>query len=230
MMHITWKTLLACGFPNTQRDDTRYAPLLIQSGIDKKAVVMVERVLHGRELIVNTLGDYASQLRGVVGASILGDGSTITILDLNDLILSYLESDSERGIIQDFIADITEDEDSYVLVVDDSLSARRSLTQFVTEIGLSVKSAKDGVEALQLIHEVPPIIVLADLEMPRMNGIELTSNIRASSDTKDIPVIMITSRSTDRHIKLADNAGVSEYLTKPYSESKLLDVIQQHTD
>jgi CheY-like chemotaxis protein len=90
------------------------------------------------------------------------------------------------------------------LAVDDSLSARRSLAQFVQDTGLEVRTARDGLEAIEIINRKRPDIVLADLEMPRMNGLELAAHLRANQTTHDLPVIMITSRSTDKHRREAE--------------------------
>ena len=115
-----------------------------------------------------------------------------------------------------------------VLVVDDSLVVRKVMQRDLEGIGLQVLTAVDGQDALAVLEESPVDIALVDLEMPRMNGLELTSHIRSQPETKDIPVIMITSRATDKHRQLADEAGVSEYLNKPYSEEQLLQCIHSH--
>ncbi|VAW59443.1 Signal transduction histidine kinase CheA, partial [hydrothermal vent metagenome] len=119
-----------------------------------------------------------------------------------------------------------EEHTSYVLVVDDSLSARKSLAQFVQDMGFEVRTARDGMEAVSLIDAHKPDLILVDMEMPRMNGLELTSHIRASSETHELPVIMITSRSTEKHRKTAFNRGVNHYMVKPFEEDELAMHIQ----
>jgi len=113
------------------------------------------------------------------------------------------------------------------LVVDDSLSARRSLAQFVKDAGFEVRTAIDGLEAVGIIDAHKPDILLVDMEMPRMNGMELTAHLRANPETSDLPVIMITSRSTDKHRQQARNVGVDAYLTKPFSEDHLMRQIDE---
>lgn len=113
------------------------------------------------------------------------------------------------------------------LVVDDSLSARRSLAQFVTDMGMDVRTARDGFEAISVLEQRRPVLMLVDLEMPRMNGLELTAHIRSRQETCDIPVIMITSRTTDKHRRMAASAGVTAYLNKPWSDDELLSRIQE---
>jgi CheY-like chemotaxis protein len=114
------------------------------------------------------------------------------------------------------------------LIVDDSLSTRRSLAQFVGDMGMEVRTAKDGYEAIEILQEHTPHIILVDMEMPRMNGLELTAHVRANETTKHIPVIMITSRNTEKHRSLATAAGVDTYLNKPFSEEELLHHIQEN--
>ena len=109
------------------------------------------------------------------------------------------------------------------LVADDSLSARKALVQVMEDAGYEVRAARDGMEAVQMVEVKRPDIVLVDMEMPRMNGIELTAHLRARPETADLPVIMITSRSTAKHRRQAEAAGVNVYLTKPFLDDELLD-------
>ena len=113
------------------------------------------------------------------------------------------------------------------LVVDDSLSARRSLTQFMEDSGYEVRAARDGIEAIEILQGRKPNIMLVDMEMPRMNGIELTAHVRSNEETSHIPIIMITSRSTAKHRQQADNAGVNTHFTKPFKEDELIEEIER---
>jgi len=109
-----------------------------------------------------------------------------------------------------------------VLIVDDSLSVRKSLSQLVGDAGYGCDTARDGMEAWDKIQQKQPSVILVDMEMPRMNGIELTNRIRANEQTRDIPVVMITSRSMQKHRNAAEKAGVTRYVTKPFVEADLL--------
>ena len=109
-----------------------------------------------------------------------------------------------------------------ILVVDDSLSVRQALTQLLEDDGYQVHTAKDGVEALEYFARERPAAMLVDLEMPRMNGLELTQRLRGNDATRHLPVIMVTSRTSDKHRSQAQLAGVDLYLTKPYREGDLL--------
>ncbi|HMA08873.1 MAG TPA: response regulator, partial [Ramlibacter sp.] len=114
-----------------------------------------------------------------------------------------------------------------VLIVDDALSVRSTLLQLVQDAGFRAEAARDGLDAIDTLRVFKPDIVLTDLEMPNMNGIELTSHIRGREDLKGLPVIMITSRSQEKHRVAATEAGVDSYITKPYNDGDLLQTIRE---
>lgn len=209
--------------PSDRQDEERQSNpvLLIEDESGTKTAVLVQEVLDSRDLVVKALGQYVPYVRGVMGGAILGDGSVTPVLDLPELL------QTQKVVPQIVRTSGAQAKDATralptVLVVDDSLSARRSVAQFVRDLGYEVRTAQDGFEAIALIEDTRPDIILADLEMPRMNGLELTSHLRAQEETRDIPVIMITSRSTEKHREQADRAGVTAYVTKPFSEEVLL--------
>jgi CheY-like chemotaxis protein len=114
-----------------------------------------------------------------------------------------------------------------VLIVDDALTVRTALRRLVEDAGFRVESARDGVDAIDTLRAFKPSIVLTDLEMPNMNGVELTSHLRGRDDLKNVPIIMITSRSQEKHRRMAAEAGVDAYLTKPYNDGELLQAIRR---
>jgi chemosensory pili system protein ChpA (sensor histidine kinase/response regulator) len=114
-----------------------------------------------------------------------------------------------------------------VLVVDDSLTVRKITTRLLTREGFRVDSAKDGVDALEKMHDLIPDVVLLDVEMPRMDGFELARVMRSDARLKSVPIIMITSRTADKHRNHALEIGVNEYLGKPYQEQQLLNAISE---
>jgi CheY-like chemotaxis protein len=109
-----------------------------------------------------------------------------------------------------------------VLIVDDSLSVRSSLSQLMSDGGYQVVTARDGLEAVNMLEEEAPDVVLTDLEMPRMNGLDLLGYIRNSNQWKPLPVVMITSRTMAKHRQQAEQAGVNSYITKPFTEDEVL--------
>ena len=213
------------GDKEERRDSERRSrPVVLARTDGGVTAVSVESVIGSRDLVVKSLGKLLPKFRGVVGATILGDGHVAPVIDLPD-ILSNRDAGVDVGSA--IATDSSTDSNSgFVLVVDDSLSARRALAQFMQDSGYRVRTARDGLEATKLLEGARPDLVLADLEMPRMNGIELTVHLRATAETADVPVIMITSRSTTKHRERAKSAGVNAYLTKPYSEDVLIEAVR----
>jgi chemotaxis protein histidine kinase CheA/ActR/RegA family two-component response regulator len=201
----------AAGVPEPERH------VVLMNDVAGKVAVVVDAVLGGQELVLKKPGRLLGGVPGVVGASILGSGSVVPILELTELLRL------ERG---EFVAEArsarTSESSADVLVVDDSLSVRTALSTLLAAEGFHVRTAKDGVEAIEAIRERRPGVILADLEMPRMNGLELTAHIRANAGTRDLPVIMVTSRTAEKHRKQAAAAGVDDYVTKPYREHDLV--------
>ena len=183
--------------------------------------VLVDRIVDSRDLILKDPGRYIKKINGVGGIAILGDGTVAPLLDLAELLrLPTPQSIWEQTVISSGIHKPATRQD--ILVVDDSLSVRKSLVQLISDAGYNVKAAKDGLEAIALLKDFMPGVILTDLEMPNMNGLEFTSHLRTRADTRELPIIMITSRSMDKHRKQAELAGVNVYLTKPYTDSDLL--------
>lgn len=213
-----------CDHRNIDREERTVFIVRDESG--QQTAVSVENVIANQDLIVKQLGAFIPDIIGIEGATILGDGSVAPVLDLHGLIRTLDDKDSKQIIEQRLAKSEPIEENLLALVVDDSLSARRSLAEFIKDLGYDVRMARDGIEALEIIEATKPDIILADLEMPRMNGLELTSHIRSKKEINEIPIIMITSRSTEKHRDMADSAGVNIYLTKPFSEDELLENIQ----
>lgn len=208
------------------------ALLLCKKTDGEQVFIAVEQIVASQELVIKSLNEYTYLPEGVVGATILGDGTISPAIDLQELPGMSLDQDSlvqlrKRREQFSALEKANYKEPLAALVVDDSLSARRSLAQFVSDLGMEVFTAKDGFDAIQAIEAKKPSLLLVDLEMPRMNGLELTAHLRSREEYKDIPVIMITSRSTDHHKTLAKNAGVDTYLTKPWSEEELMRCIEK---
>ncbi len=200
--------------------------LLVRDESGNKVAVLVQDVMDSYNVVVKPMGKYLPQVSGIVGATILGDGSVASVVDLPELLHTASRYKHSRSTRQEIpvIHEVAQ-KLPHILVVDDSLSARRSLAQFVEDMGFEVRTARDGMEATSLIDVYKPDLMLVDMEMPKMNGLELTSHIRASSELKDIPVIMITSRSTDKHRNAAYDKGVNHFMVKPFAEEELADLI-----
>lgn len=179
---------------------------------DKLHAVAVDGVVSTVELLIKSNGAYIGDVVGVAGVSLLGNGQVIPVIDLPQLIRS------DKGLLEsvDIVSNQLEIESAKVLVVDDSLSARKSLVELISDAGHDVIEARDGQEALNLVEIQTPSLIVTDLEMPRLNGLDLVSKIRANNQTKNLPIIMVTSRTASKHRQQAMSLGVNEYVSKPY--------------
>lgn len=206
---------------NAQSSNDYYAVMIRLGG--KTRVLAVDRLIDSRKLLVNLPGRYAKHIRGVVGLSILGDGSVAVNLDLAQLLSTGPRATTTRRIER---THPQQPQLPGILVVDDSLSVRNSLVQLLQDAGYRVETARDGIDAIDTLRTFKPDVLLTDLEMPNMNGVELTYHIRERNDLKGLPIIMVTSRSQDKHRKLADQAGIDTYITKPFNDDALLQTIR----
>jgi chemosensory pili system protein ChpA (sensor histidine kinase/response regulator) len=180
--------------------------------------VLVDAVLDAGELVTRPAGRHVKRIPGVTGIGLLGNGSVIPLLDVAELA----RSPREMSLRAAAAARAQKVRRSRVLVVDDSMSVRRAVATLLEDQGYDVTMARDGLEAIKLMEVTRPDVLLTDLEMPNMNGLELTQHVRARDELAALPVIMITSRSMDKHRRQAMSAGVSAYLTKPYTDHELL--------
>ena len=201
----------------------RVAPLLLVRTETGPVGAVVDELVDGRYLVVKRLGDFVPRVRGVIGASILADGSVAPVLDLQELLRQPVTPMVAVEIAEP--AKIIHNAPN-VLVVDDSLSARRTLAQVIADAGYEPRTAVDGLDAIDAIEERMPDLILLDLEMPRMNGLELAAHLRADQETHDIPIVMVTSRSTGKHREQAHAAGIDAFITKPYQEDELAEQIR----
>jgi chemosensory pili system protein ChpA (sensor histidine kinase/response regulator) len=208
-----------------------FPALLVRTDSGALRAVRVQEVLDSQEIVVKSLGRYVPRPHGVVGVTILGDGSIAPVLDLPQLLRAPLHAAriDAAALPAGVAARSPIESHRSALVVDDSLSARRAAAQFMRDLGFSVRTAIDGIEAAALIEKQVPDIILVDMEMPRMNGLEFTTHVRTREATRHVPIIMITSRSTEKHRRQAEGAGVNVYLTKPFSDTELLDHVERLT-
>ena len=205
-------------------------PVLLIKG-DVPYALQVDSLLGSREIVVKTLGTQFSNVRGVSGGTILGDGSVVIILDLPAMIRnqSNLEYQQARALdaIEAEKRHELEQKAKRILVVDDSVTVRKVTTRLLERNGFEVFTAKDGVDAIATLQDHIPDLMLLDIEMPRMDGFEVASVVRHDSRLQHVPIIMITSRTGDKHRNRALSIGVNEYLGKPFQEDKLLSNIEK---
>jgi len=198
--------------------------LLVDEFGGQKKVVLVNEIQSVRDIIIKPINHYLPKVIGLVGATVLGNGDIAPVVDVADLLSKHSNVIGELN--SDHSVELEEIHQASVLVVEDSISTRRSLAEFMQDLNYKVYTAKDGVEAIEVMRDNLPTLMLTDLEMPRMNGLELTSYVRSHDETKDIPIIMLTSRTTEKHRQEAKSLGVNEYLSKPFVEDILLEKVQ----
>ena len=215
--------LLNLPVPKRENENQLYTALMINAIGEQKQLILVPSILSTRDIIIKPFSQYLPKVPGLIGATILGNGEIASVIDARDLLMKFNELGPVEG--SNLFQQEKIKEKAKALIVEDSISTRRSLAEFMQDLSYEVYTAKDGIEAIEVIKENQPNILLTDLEMPRMNGLELTSHLRANEATKDIPVIMITSRTTEKHIQEAKSIGVNEYLTKPFQEDLLLEKV-----
>ena len=194
--------------------------LVVKQPAGDPGAVLVPEPGQAREVVVRALPDYLPRIAGIDGVTLLGDGAVAPVVDLPEMLAATAGArpDPRRlGRVGQPMPTC--------LVVDDSVSVRRAMTHFMHDLGLVCEAAIDGHEALQMISRHIPDIVVIDLEMPRVNGLQLTQALRHDARTEKLPIVMITSRHSEKHRAMAIAAGVTVFMTKPYTEDQLASVV-----
>ena len=182
-------------------------------------------MIASQEIVVKSVGPQLASIRGIAGATILGDGRIVLILDINALVRSGAPVVELKSA-----APAPADERPLAMIVDDSITVRRVMERFLERNGMRVVTAKDGIDAISVLQESKPDIILLDIEMPNMDGYEFATHVRNDARMSSVPIIMITSRVGDKHRARAIEIGVDDYLGKPYQDSQLLDAIRRLLD
>ncbi|MCP4001623.1 MAG: response regulator [Gammaproteobacteria bacterium] len=215
---------LGLGAAKLATDDEYISIILVDAGKNSTALV-TDETAENREIVIKPISSLLAGIRGIAGATILGDGRVVIILDAPALVrlavgdlpvqeLPLLSTDEDEGL------------PTLVLVVDDSITMRRVTQRLLERNGMRVITAKDGVEALEVLQDNRPEIVLLDVEMPRMDGYEFAGHVRNSEQYANLPIIMVTSRVGEKHRARAIELGVNDYLGKPYQESEMLEAME----
>ena len=207
----------------------QYWVLLLRSG-SQRVAVLVDELKGNQEVVVKNIGAQLARVVGIAGATVLGDGKVILIL--NPVALASRLNGPTTGsavplATQPQIAAVQHL--PTVMVVDDSLTVRKITSRLLAREGYQVILAKDGVDALEQLIDTMPDVILSDIEMPRMDGFDFVRNLRSDDRLKSLPVIMITSRTADKHRNYAFEIGANHYLGKPYDEEELLGLVAGYT-
>jgi chemosensory pili system protein ChpA (sensor histidine kinase/response regulator) len=199
--------------------------LLLRSGIQRVAL-HVDELVGNQEIVVKAIGPQLSRVPGVVGATVLADGAIVLIMNPVHLA-ARARADVPAGTTTTTAAPQAAAA-PVIMVVDDSLTVRKFTSRLLEREGYRVVLAKDGVDALEHMRDALPHVMLVDIEMPRMDGFDLTRNVRADARLKQLPIIVISSRTAEKHRTQAAQLGVNAFLGKPYAEAELLQLIVQY--
>ena len=206
----------------TLSDEEAGAPVLFINSEDNPVAFHVDRILNRLEIIVKNVNRQVLNIPGISGATILGDGRVVPVLELLDLsrrIADLTTLHAQRAAEVEVTV-------PNILVVDDSVTMRKVSTRLLERHHYNVATAKDGLDAIEVLNSFTPDVILLDIEMPRMDGFEFASHVRHGSNVPDVPIVMITSRTGDKHRERADAIGVQGYLGKPYSEDMLIQTLE----
>ena len=214
------------GVSHATTDSSKVPVLLARSG-SREVAMQVDGLSGTREIVIKPIGAQLTEVNGLAGATILGDGQVVLILDIAGL---WQTADvmhvSHRPAMQPAKPQQDAKRHAVIMVVDDSLTVRKVTTKFLLKNGMEALTAKDGLDAVEQLREHIPDLMLVDIEMPRMDGYELTKRVRSDPTLKHIPIIMITSRAGAKHKQKALDLGVNDYMSKPYQEEQLADKIK----
>lgn len=202
-------------------------PVVVANLGGRQEALTVDEILHSRDAVVKTLGTHLRRVHGIWGATLLGDGTVVLILNPADLAGAADEPRVRR--VAPRVQPHAEHQPYTILIVDDSLSMRHVLSTAVKKAGWNPLQARDGLEALEMLSRAPrpPDLVLLDIEMPRMDGYELLARVRAQPAHVDLPIVMLTSRGSAKHREKATSLGATDYMVKPFREELLIGTIDR---
>ncbi len=215
--------LLGMGKPSISDDSKQLIPALLIHVADRYIALTVDVIKGNKEIVVKSVGPQIGVIRWLAGATILGDGRVVLILDMP--ALTRIDTTTVNRITRPLVAEAEKQKINTIMIVDDSITVRKVTARFLKRQGMEVLTAKDGLDAITKLQEQIPDLMLLDVEMPRMDGYELATQIRNRDDLKHLPIIMITSRTGNKHRNKATKIGIDRYLGKPFNENELLENI-----
>ncbi len=210
-----------------EEDASAATPVLILSAGDQRIAFAVDAVLDEQEVLVKRLGKPLSRVRNIAGATILGDGRVSPILNVADLLKSARKFGSAPGRPAKNLAPAST-EAKKILVVEDSITSRLLLKGILESAGYKVKTAVDGMDGFTALRTETFDLVVSDVEMPRLNGFDLTARIRADQKLAELPVVLVTALETPEDRERGIDAGANAYLVKQsFDQSNLLETIRR---
>ncbi|WP_028581989.1 Hpt domain-containing protein [Desulfogranum japonicum] len=216
------ESLLGQAVPHILTDEEEKTLILVIDVHGKPAGLAISEIIGQQELVIRDLGTHLHNVQGISGAAILGDGGLVPVLNMAELA-------TQETISLTLHAPAEELTPLTILIVDDSISVRRVVGRLVTGQGWKAVEAKDGADAMEQLETLRPDLIFLDVEMPRMNGYEFLAKLAYLTDKKDIPVVMLTSRTSAKHRDKAINLGASGFLNKPYKDEELVNIVEKLT-
>jgi len=229
------------GLPSRPLARTASIPILLVETAGNFYALIVDEILKPEEIVIKRFDLPLQNSAQFLGAATLGSGDVIPVLDLLYLLEQKVQSAKPKAQSPAEIQSPSFEDQSKiqnpkskiltVMVVDDSPSVRHLTSKVIKNASMKAIVAKDGLEALEILQNPAelPDVILTDVEMPRMDGYELLASLKKQETLREIPVVMITSRAAEKHRKKAFDLGVSEYLTKPFEDAKLIGIIKKLT-
>ncbi len=200
--------------------------LLVKGAQGQTTALLVDQLIGSRgQIVVKPIGQQFSSIGVIAGATIMGDGQVCLILDGQN-IARQAQSTARSKQADETYTKQRYDERRLIMIVDDSVTVRKVTSRLLERQGYDVVTAKDGVDAIEQLETIKPDLMLLDIEMPRMDGFEVTNLVRHHELHRDLPIIMITSRTGEKHRERALSLGVSQYMGKPFQEETLLENIE----
>lgn len=210
-----------------QPEDHAYVSVLLLRSASYNIALHVDEVIGNLEAVMKPIGVQLARVPGIVGATVAGDGSIVLIINpvqlanrdllaVGSVVVKATKAKAPKAVVK-----------RRILVVDDSLTMRKVLGRLLEREGFEVLVAKDGMDAMQLLQETTPDAILTDIEMPRMDGFGLSRNIRDDARTANTPLIMISSRTADKHQNLAREIGVDAFFGKPVQDDELISKVNE---
>ncbi len=224
LMHLG--RLLNLAYPIDE--NVRRRPVLIMTIDDREVAVAVDDTLGAREIVVKNLGNHLRHVHGVTGATLMGDGSVVLILNVPELVRGATRAKADTGPLPP-VKQPAARRALTVMVIDDSPSVRRVVTSLLGNAGWRTVQAKDGLDAFEILPQLPalPDVILLDIEMPRMDGYEFLSTLRKQEAYSHLPVAILTSRAGQKHREKAFELGADEYIVKPYRDDALIELLSR---
>ena len=207
----------------------RRPPVLLFRSAEASAALQVEAVLGNQEIIVKPVNPQFNGVPGISGATVLGDGRVVVVLDLAALVRhigSQRQKQAESRALR-VARQEARHEKLTIMVIDDSITMRKVTSRILERHNIQAITAKDGLDAVAMLQTQVPDLAILDIEMPRMDGFEVVAHVRNQPHLRHLPVIMVTSRGGEKHRQRAMKLGVNDYLTKPYQEEQLLQSIRK---